>query len=383
MRRPQSLGALAIAGALALGGCATIPRAPATAEMQAIAVVPGYDATIRYWSDGPAESWTAWRMKWLTERSQTGAQSSFAMLAISSGSDKGAFAAGYLNGWSASGTRPAFALVTGVSTGALIAPFAFIGETEDDVLRLLYTDVDAKDIFRRSPLRGVLGGPSFADTRPLARLIARHVTNELVDNIAEAHRNGRRLLVMTTNLDAQRGTIWDLGEIAASGAPGRVELIRDVLLASASIPGVFPPVHIQVRSGGQTFDEMHVDGGTTNSVFVIPDSLLSTQNAEGLATTVNPEMTLLYNGVLSPRYERVEASAFNVIARALETVIGAGDRRAVSSYQAFARQTKLRLCIEAIPPDSDPPSADMFDRRDMQRLFAIGREAGVSRQCLS
>lgn len=383
MKRSRPLGALAIAGALALGGCATIPRAPATTGMQATAFVPGYDTTIRYWADGPVESWTGWRTKWLAARSQAGAQSPFAMLAISSGSDKGAFAAGYLNGWSSSGTRPAFALVTGVSTGALIAPFAFIGRTEDDVLRLLYTDVDAKDIFRRSPLRGVLGGPSFADTRPLARLIARHVTDELVDNIAEAHRSGRRLLVMTTNLDAQRGVVWDLGEIAASRAPGRAELIRDVLLASASIPGVFPPVRIQVRSGGQTFDELHVDGGTTNSVFVIPDSLLSTQDAEGLATTINPEMTLLYNGVLSPRYERVEASAFNVIARALETVIGAGDRRAVGSYQAFARQTNLRLCIEAIPSASDPPSAALFDRRYMQRLFAIGEEAGVNRQCRS
>ncbi len=366
--------------ALLMSGCATIPRAPATAAMQAGAVVPGYPANIRFWSDDPADTWMAWRRQWLADRSLSGSQS-LAMLAISSGSDKGAFAAGYLNGWTASGNRPEFALVTGVSTGALIAPFAFVGSAGDAALKDLYTGVDARDIFRRTPLKGALGGPSFADTRPLARLIERHVTAELVDKIASAHRNGRRLLVMTTNLDAGRGTVWDLGAIASSGAPDRLTLMREVLLASASIPGVFPPVRVNVRSGKNHFDELHVDGGTTSSVFVVPDALLAGANGIVAPDGQSSQVTLLYNGVLAPRYERVKPAAFSIIARALETVIGSGDRRAIASYRAFADGAHLGLCIETIPPADGNESSSLFDRKFMTQLFATGEDAGRHRRC--
>lgn len=381
MRAAQASVAVALVAAT-LGGCATPSRLPATAGMQAVAVVPGYTEPIRFWADASPAAWLNWRQRWLADRPAEGDQS-FEMLAISSGSDKGAFAAGYLNGWSARGSRPTFALVTGVSTGALIAPFAFLGSDEDATLRALYTGIEANDIFRRTPVRGALGGPSFASTQPLRRLIARHVTADIVDRIAVQHRAGRRLLVLTTNLDAQRGVVWDVGEIAASRAADKVELIRSILLASASIPGVFPPVEVAVHSGAEPFTEMHVDGGTTSSVFVVPDALLSAGAGADVPGVRRPGMTLLYNGVLAPRYMTVAPSAFSIIERALETVIGASDRRAIGSYRAFAEGSNVSLCIEAIDPTFDSAPHELFDRQYMMRLFDWGHAAGRTHACQS
>jgi predicted acylesterase/phospholipase RssA len=153
---------------------------------------------------------------------------------------QGAYSAGVLNAWSRQGGRPSFDIVTGVSTGSLIAPFAFLGEQEDGELKAIYTGVSRKDIYHQRILSGLFGGPSLMSTRPLQALIARHITPALLDRIAAQHRRGRRLLVMTTNLDAERGVIWDMGAIAASDTSDRLSLFRQVLLASASIPGVFP-----------------------------------------------------------------------------------------------------------------------------------------------
>lgn len=357
----------------AVSGCATWPDRPtSTAAEQAAAQLPGFPETIRAWADAPVSEWLAWRTRWAGDRRRAGIRGDQRLLAISSGSDKGAFSAGYLSGWSARGDRPRFGIVTGVSTGALIAPFAFLGPSEDETLRAIYTGVDAKDVFRSRPVSGLLGGPSLADSRPLQRLIARYVTPALLDRIAMEHRAGRRLLVMTTNLDAQRGMVWDLGELAASGAPGRIELFRRVLLASASIPGVFPPVLVDVVAGSRTFAEMHVDGGTVGSAFVLPTELLW---SGALATTATPErleITLLYNGRLDRDYEVVEPRTFSIIARALETVVGESDRQTIRSYRQFAERNGHSLQVEAIGPDFVQEPAGLFDQGYMRDLFAYG-----------
>ena len=182
-------------------------------------------------------------------------------LAISGGSDNGAFTAGFLQGWTQAGTRPQFKLVTGVSTGALIAPFAFLGSAHDETLKSLYTKVSHKDIATERSFYSMLFGDAMADTTPLWKLLKAHVTQTVVDAIGAEYAKGRLLLLSTTDLDARRPVVWNVTKIAASHQPGALELIQKIMLASASIPGAFPPVMINVEANGEKFEEMHVDGG--------------------------------------------------------------------------------------------------------------------------
>ena len=188
-------------------------------------------------------------------------------LAISGGGEDGAFGAGLLVGWSAHGSRPHFKVVTGVSTGALTAPFAFLGAAYDEKLKSIYTQTTAKDIFESRWVLAALLDDAMSDTAPLRRTVAKFMDDKMVHDIAEEHRKGRILLVATTNLDGQRSVIWNITKIAASGSPRAPALIRDILVASAAVPGVFPPVMIDVEANGRQFHEMHVDGGASMQVF--------------------------------------------------------------------------------------------------------------------
>jgi predicted acylesterase/phospholipase RssA len=172
-------------------------------------------------------------------------------LAVSGGADDGAFGAGLLNGWTEAGSRPEFKLVSGVSTGALIAPFAFLGPAYDPQLRAVYTDVKPDDIYEERSMVMAVFQDALADTAPLFRLISRHLNGDFVAAIAREYGKGRLLLIGTTNLDVQRPVIWNIGAIAASGKPGAIELIRKILLASAAAPGMFPPVMIDRCRGGR------------------------------------------------------------------------------------------------------------------------------------
>src|SRR5947209_14195691 len=191
------------------------------------------------------------------------------LLAISGGAEDGAFGAGLLVGWSDAGTRPVFDLVTGVSSGALIAPFAFLGREHDGQLRDIFTRYERKDIFTYN-VHGLIEGSALADDRPLAKLIEKYVDEAFLQEVAKARLNGRILLIGTTNLDTQRPVLWNMGRIAMSRDHDALGLFRKILLASATLPGVFPPVRIQVRVGGQSYDELHVDGGVTRQVFIAP-----------------------------------------------------------------------------------------------------------------
>lgn len=363
--------------ALMLAGCAGWPeRPPVSAADQAGAVVPGY-AGMRRWADAPASEWSDWRARFLADRAAAGTTGPIDTLAISSGSDKGAFSAGYLVGWTASGKRPQFDIVTGVSTGALIAPFAFLGSAYDKDVARLYTGIRPGDIYHQRVLSGLLGGPAFATSKPLEALIAAQVTPAILDTIAAEHGKGRRLLVMTTNLDAGRGMVWDMGAIAASGRPDRIALFRRILLASASIPGVFPPVLIDVDGGGRRFSELHVDGGTTSSLFALPPALLWKNDTPAMPG--GGSMTLLYNGRLTPDYKVVKPKALTIMDRALATVIAEADRANIRAYRAFARDHDLRLELVEIDKRFDLENKQRFNPGFMRKLYGFGCKEALDR----
>ncbi len=191
-------------------------------------------------------------------------------LALSGGGADGAFGVGMLVGWTEAATRPEFDVVTGISTGAMIAPFAFLGSSYDRTLKEAYTTHEPWTIVREGGLSTILGEAALVDNSLLVGLIDQYVTPEVLSAVAREYRRGRRLYIGTTELDAQRPVVWDMGAIAIQGDANALRLFRKVLIASTSIPSVFPPVLFSVHRDGSTYDEMHVDGGVTREVFLFP-----------------------------------------------------------------------------------------------------------------
>ncbi|MEA3410490.1 MAG: patatin-like phospholipase family protein [Pseudomonadota bacterium] len=298
-------------------------------------------------------------------------------LAISGGGANGAFGAGLLNGWSEAGTRPEFTMVTGISTGSLIAPFAFLGPEYDPVLKAIYTTYSTEDLVRHRKWYDIPRSDSIADTAPLREKIAQHMTEEVMRKIAAAHKAGRRLFIGTVNLDAMRPVMWNIGEIAASGQPGALDLIRAVMLASASIPGAFPPVYIEVEGGGVVYDEMHVDGGTATQVFLYPLGIDWRKVLDKLAVPGSPNIYVIRNSRIDPQWSAVEPRIGPVISRSVSSLIrtqGIGDM-----YRMYlgARRDNLDYHLAFIPADFDAESNEVFDPVYMNALYE--RAYGMAR----
>jgi predicted acylesterase/phospholipase RssA len=266
MRR-QTVGIVAaLACALMLTACGTILRNAAPVALAEKASMVGFSEIRFYPFTDPAPARKMLEAAFHTEtpesyEEQPDGSRVYSYLSVSGGGSDGAFGAGLINGWTEAGNRPHFKVVTGVSTGALIAPFAFLGPEYDAILKKSYTTVDASAIFIVRSLLSILWSESLTDTAPLKTMVASYIDESVLEAIATEHAKGRRLLVATSNLDAEQPVIWDMGAIASSKDPKRLDLFRTIMVASASIPMVFPPAMIDVDIDGQKYDEMHVDGG--------------------------------------------------------------------------------------------------------------------------
>jgi hypothetical protein len=301
-------------------------------------------------------------------------------LAISGGGSTGAFGAGVLCGWTAAGTRPTFKLVTGISTGALIAPYAFAGPEYDDKLRSVYTTVSTKDIAKTSK-RPPWNSEALQDSTPLADLIANDVNEDMLADIATAHARGQRLYIGTVNLAAQRFVIWNMGAIAASQSPGSLQLFRNVMLASASIPGAFPPVMIEVEVGGETFDEMHVDGGTITQVFFYEFILDLKQAARESGLNADSEISssvyVLRNGKAGPEPKQVKRDVLAISGRALSTMIKSAALNDLIRIYHFTRRDQINFNFADVPGDWEYEKSEQFDQEEMNALFDLGYRMSV------
>jgi predicted acylesterase/phospholipase RssA len=367
--------------ALALVGCASPPvRIAVPVQLAAEASVPGM-AHVRLWGDGQFSN--ALLQAELPNlkakyqgRAAGGGTAVSNLLAISGGADDGAFGAGLLVGWSERGDRPQFDLVTGISAGALIAPFAFLGRDHDEQLAGLFTSYSADQIYEANVLAGLFGGNALANSAPLAKLIEHYVDAQVLRRVAEERAKGRFLLIGTTNLDAQRPVYWDMGKIAQSAHPSAIHLFRRVLLASASFPGIFPPVRIRVEAGGHVYEEMHVDGGTTREVFFTIADFRFKEIDKALGRKVQRRLWIIRNGKIDPEYKVMQESAFAIAQRSLETLTksrGIGDL--VRMY-ARARADGIEYNLAAIPVEFDAPHPKPFDRAYMQALYEFGLGLG-------
>jgi Patatin-like phospholipase len=299
------------------------------------------------------------------------------MLALSGGQEDGAFGAGLLVGWSEHGSRPQFKIVTGTSTGALAAPFAFLGSEYDWALKKIYTETTPGDVVASKRfLLSAVNNDSLMDNGPLARSIDKYLDIKILDRIAEEYEKGRLLLVSTTNLDTGKMVIWNIGAIAASGHPRRLDLVRKITLASAAIPGIFPPVMIDVMLDKAKHQEMHVDGGTVSQVFLYPPSLQLGSILRRDASA-RPAAYIIRNGRASPSPEKVERKTLSIAGRAVQTMItsnGVGD---IYRIYTTTRRDRIDFNLALIGDDFTHPYTVPFDRTYMVKLFEHGLSKGI------
>jgi Patatin-like phospholipase len=330
-------------------------RAPFTAEDEDAAVVPGIPDA-RAWGDSE------------TDFARLLPTASGPWLAISGGGSDGAYGGGVLAGWSEAGTRPEFTVVTGASIGALVAPLAFLGPRYDDEIRKSFTTIAAADIFEDRVTRD-----SLFDSWPLKRLIEERANPKLLAEVAAEHARGRRLFVVTTNLDAGRRVVWNMGAIAARGDEKALKLFRDILLASSSIPGFFSPVAITVEAKGKQFQELHSDGTLTAPFFVVPETMLSP------SASSRPPISQLYvivNSKLAPEFAMTDRSIHGVLGRSIAVALTAALRAEVMLTYVGAQRHGIALRIAHVDPTFNFPSRGPFDGKYMQALYEVGLAAG-------
>jgi hypothetical protein len=293
-------------------------------------------------------------------------------LAVSGGGDNGAFGAGLMNGWTALGTRPEFKMVTGVSTGALIAPFAFLGPSYDDALRDVYTTMTPEKVFRVRGLTAALFDDAMADTGPLAQVIEGYADQKMLDAIAREYQRGRLLLIGTTHLDAQRPVIWNIGAIAASGHPGALDLFRKILRASAAIPGLFQPVLFDVEIDGKKYQEMHVDGGAIAQLFLYPPSI----NISATGIRRQRHAYIIRNARLDPDYAASERRTISIAGRAINTMLAASGQNDVLRTYFISQRDGVDYNLAYIGADFSAPKTGEFDQSYMRALYAYGFQEG-------
>jgi predicted acylesterase/phospholipase RssA len=365
---------------LCAGACSTPSRKPAVpVDAQDRAAIVEFHG-IRTWADKLdqpfLEELKAASAREIADR-RGGAESTAVpvahYLAISGGGANGAYGAGVLCGWTETGTRPEFKVVTGISTGALTAPFAFLGPAHDETLRRVYTTLRTKDVVKERNILAGLIGDALADYTPLKRLIAQVVDEQLLQAIAAEHHRGRILLIGTTNLDAQRGVVWNVTAIAASGHTQALRLVHQILLASSAIPAAFPPVMIDVEADGRRFQEMHVDGGALSQVFFYPPSVQLTSEKTGVDRA--RKVYVVRNARLSPQWEEVERSTLKIASRAIDSLIltqGLGDL-----YRMYLTSMRddVDFNLTYIPETFRDVPREPFDPVYTTALFEVGRAA--------
>lgn len=358
-RRQLLAGACATA---ALGGCAG-------KAAQDPSIRPPADsdplARFRLFAD-------ASQKKWENHLGDTAEGRKLRVLALSSGGEEGAFGAGALVGWSAHGTRPAFDIVTGISIGALIAPFAFLGSAVDDRLQRIFTDFGTDEIVTFSPFQGLFRQALY-DTSKLDQLITRSTPPELIDQVAERHVAGARLFIVTSELETARASVWDMGEIAQAR---EYDLFRAIMRASAALPGLFSPVDLKFTVSGVTYSETHVDGGVHMQFLAIPAFAFTTPQRR----TLHGEIYLLINNTLDPAPVAVARNALAISQQALTTFARASALSSINATSLFARANGLDLFVTSIDPKAgivyDP--SDRFSLPYMTELFEYGLERGKS-----
>lgn len=300
------------------------------------------------------------------------------LLALSGGGDNGAFGAGLLVGWTQRGDRPMFDQVTGISTGALIAPFAFLGADYDQSLQMLFTQVSPDDIYRERGKLGVLFNDALADATPLKMLIDKTVDTVMLQRIADEYqKRGRLLLIGTTNIDSGSLVLWNMGRIAAIGTPDSAALFRNVMLASAAVPGAFPPVLFDAEVDGREYHELHVDGGLAAQVYLYPSAVSKAAIQSGVIKSRKREAYVIRNARLSIGWEETERNGLGVLNRSYKKIVQSQGLGNLYQIYEIARRDKVGFNLAYIGNDFEAAHPAEFDKAYMNALFQYGYEKSL------
>lgn len=352
---------------LAAGGC-TVARDHPAAVQSAFANLRELPPAARQPSPPAAD-----------HRLVSGAAVPLQVLVLSSGGVNGAFPAGVLVGWSQSGTRPNFDVVTGVSVGSLLAVYAFLGREYDAELERRYATMEASELYQRRAIVTLPWSDALADSKPLRDQIVSAITPEVLESVAEEHRRGRRLYVGTTNVDTQRLVVWDMGAVAAGEYPDKLDLFHTVLLASCSIPALLPPVPINVEVDGKHYTELHTDGSVSASLFLLPQMLGLDPSRIGEGRGGDASIYVLIAGKLAPETAAVPRRLFNVADASLRGMMQAQMESDLQRLFMLSRAARAGFNVMGISQDlsisKDPLSADA---RAARALFEEGRKRGAA-----
>lgn len=364
--------------ALTLAGCGALrPRhaPPAAVEPQVQAAgMPN----VRVWGDEFSAVFQQDMIESIHQEQRSGLfqeGGTVSVLAISGGGGDGAFGAGLLYGWTKAGNRPSFKMVTGISTGSLTAPFAFLGPAYDEQLKKVYTTISSQDILKLKSFFSWLRGDSISLNDPLAKLTAEYVNDRMLKDIAAEHAKGRRLYIGTTALDAQRPVVWNMGAIAASGHPDAGALFRKIMIASAAVPVAFPPAYFDVEANGRHYDEMHVDGGVANQVFLYGPMLDVGQAKQQLGIERlrrKFSVFVIRNSRLKPSWEEMTPLIRTIAPRSVSSLIKAQGVGDLYRIYATCLQDRHDFNLSYIPDSLDTNRSDEFDTRVMNILFDTG-----------
>ena len=378
--------AVALLCAVAVSACGTTIERNGIADAQlAERATVAHMPDVRFWGDEVPKDVTAEIRRRLPNMPQIAQDAKKSKgrpivetLALSGGGADGAFGAGLLAGWTARGDRPEFEVVTGVSAGAMISTFAYLGPAYDQTLKEIWTAYQMQDIVVAQILPGILGGPALGDTSPMAHLLARYITPEVLQQVAAEYQRGRMLFVLTTNLDAQRPVVWNMGEIARVGTDEALLLYRRVIMASAAIPGAFPPVPIKVEADGKIYDELHVDGGTTRETFVLPVQAPFKAFDKLYKTPPIRRIYLIKNGKLNPENMIVEAKTLSIASRAIATLIKSQQWGEIYRIWRLANDAKADFNLIAVPASFTKQAKDIVDPEYQKAMWETGFEMGSS-----
>jgi hypothetical protein len=378
-RRLPIVTLCALAILLTLTACGSVPdRRPVTEGKETLPTISGLPENARFWGDEVPEELLQSLNQVTPAQAREGLSSwlenEINFIGISGGGQDGAFGAGVINGWTASGTRPEFQIVTGISTGALSAPFIFLGSDYDDELAAVYTLYGTSDLLDERGWLEAATSDALYDTTKLRNVIKSFVDDTMVRRMAEQHERGRRLFIGTTHMDAGRPVIWSLTEIARSDYPRKKELIVSILLASSAVPGAFPPVLINVEINGEQYDELHADGGTVSQVFIYRPGINFGDLLKKLGIKKSHNVYVIRNSKLRAAWNPLEPSVFRMVGSALSTLIrsqGSGD---VTQIYWLTKRDGATFNLTYIPEDFELQPDEPFDRRYMTALYKLGYE---------
>ncbi|MEO1532340.1 MAG: patatin-like phospholipase family protein [Pseudomonadota bacterium] len=383
----RRMGRIAVTGlllALAAGCTTVIARFPASEEQTLTAKPYGIDnGFIRAYGDNLGEELRAQILRDRVDRAKAFRQAGgegpvrISSIAFSGGGPDGAFGAGLLAGWTARGDRPTFGFVSGVSTGAILALYAYLGPQYDEALKEIYTSYETDDLVTPTIFAGLTGGTALLSTAGYRKLIEDYISPAVVAELAAAHKDGRILLIGTTNIDASRPVVWNVGQIAASGHPDARRLIHDIVQASSAIPAAFPPVLIPViDENGRRFDEMHVDGGATQQVILYSPEFSTRALDKATGVEVNREVFVVVNNKLRKAYDPVSPRIFSIAGRAASSLIGGSGTGDIYRIFTVAQRDGIDFNVIAIPTEFDAEAESLFDPAYMQSLYDLGFEYG-------